>query len=109
MSQIAPASWSALLGHADAIDFFECPKSAPAGPSNRIFHLAITAGNRSCELAINDPFETPELTHLITLIRRAMRDRQMLSPDLLDDVRFVVLVVAWLDARAGYPDDDPSC
>lgn len=103
------AGWSALLGHADAIDFFECPKPAPAGPSKRIFHLAITAGSRSCELAINDPFETPELAHLITLIRRAICDRQILSPDLLDDVRFVVLVAAWLDARAGYSDDDPSC
>ena len=75
MSQIAPAEWPALLGHADAIDFLGRPELAPAGPSNCIFHLAITAGNRSCELAINDPFETPELAHLITLTRRAMPDR----------------------------------
>lgn len=74
MLEIEPADWSALLEHADAIDFFNRPEPAPAGPSDRIFHLAITAGNRSGELAINDSFEASELAHLITLTRRAMRD-----------------------------------
>lgn len=36
--EIAPADWSALLEHADAIDFFNRPEPAPAGPSDRIFH-----------------------------------------------------------------------
>jgi len=75
MSQVAPANWSALLDHADAIDFSNRLEAAPTGPSDRIFPLAITARNRSCELAINDPFETFELAHLITLTRRAVRDR----------------------------------
>jgi hypothetical protein len=38
---------------------FDRSEPAPAGPSGRIFHLAITAGNRSRELAINDPLEHP--------------------------------------------------
>ena len=58
VSQIAPADWSALLDHADAINFFDDPEPARAVPSDRIFHLAITAGNRIRELAINDPFKT---------------------------------------------------
>lgn len=57
MSQIAPAEWSALLGHAHAIDFSRHSQPAPAGPSDRIFHLAITAGNRIRKLAINDLFK----------------------------------------------------
>lgn len=100
MLEIALADWSALLEHADAIDFFDRPESAPAGPSDRIFHLAITAGNRSRELAINDPFETSELAHLITLTRRAMRDRQVLSPNMLDGVQFAASAAAWLDAQS---------
>ncbi len=108
VSQIAPADWSALLNHADAIDFFDRPEPAPAGPSDRIFHLTITAGNRHRELAINDPFETPELAHLIPLTRRAMRDRQVLSPEMLDDAQFAALATAWLDARAADHDDDPD-
>lgn len=86
MSQIATADWSALLEHADAIDFLAWPEPAPAGPSDRIFHLAITTGRRTRELAINGPFETSELAHLITLTRRAVRDRQVLLSDMLDDV-----------------------
>jgi hypothetical protein len=65
VTEIAPADWPALLAHADEIRFFERPELWPARPSDRIFHLAITAGQRSRELAINDPFETPELAHLI--------------------------------------------
>ena len=108
VSQIAPADWSALLDHADAIDFFDRPEPAPAGPSDRIFHLTITAGNRHRELAINDPFETPELAHLITLTRRAVRDRQVLSPEMLDDEQFAALATAWLDAQAADSDDGPG-
>ena len=108
VSQIAPADWSALLDHADAIDFFNRPEPAPAGPSDRIFHLAITAANRHRELAVNDPFDTPGLAHLIALTRRAVRDRQVLSPETLDDVQFAALATAWLDAQAADPDDDPG-
>lgn len=108
VSQIAPADWSALLDHADAIDFFDRPEPAPPGPSDRIFHLTITAGNRHRELAINDPFETHELAHLITLTRRAVRDRQVLSPEMLDDEQFAALATAWLNAQAADPDDGPG-
>lgn len=93
---------------ADAIDFFKRPELAPAGPFDRIFHLAITAENSTHELAINHPFETPGLARLITLTRRAVCDRQVLSPGTLDDVQFAALAAAWLNARAGYSDDDPS-
>ncbi|MDR6790737.1 hypothetical protein J2Y58_004120 [Sphingomonas sp. BE138] len=102
-SQVTPTDRSALLEHADAIGFFDRSEPASAGPFDRIFHLAIMAGNRSCELAINDPFETSELAHLITLIRRAMRDRQVLSPDMLNDVQFAALAAAWLDAQSANP------
>lgn len=88
--------------------FFDRPEPARAEPSDRIFHLAITAGNRHRELAINDPFETPELARLIALTRRAVRDRQVLSPETLDDVQFTALATAWLDAQAVDPDDDPG-
>ena len=98
--EIAPADWSALLEHADAIDSFDRSEPALAGPSDRIFHLAITAGNRSRELAINDPFETSELAHLITLTRRAMRDRQVLSPNMLDGVQFAASAAAWVGAQS---------
>ena len=58
VSQIAPADWSALLDHADAIDFSRRSEPALAGPPDRISHLAITAGNRIPKLAINDLFKT---------------------------------------------------
>jgi hypothetical protein len=89
--------------------FFDRSKPAPAGPSDRIFHLAITAGNRTRELAINDLFETSELAHLITLTRRAMRDRQVLLPNILDGVQFAALAAAWLDTQSANPSNDPSC
>jgi len=108
VSQIAPADWSALLDNADAVNFFDRPEPAPAGPSDRIFHLTITARNRTRELAVNDPFETPELAHLVALTRRAVRDRQVLSPEMLDDVQFAALATAWLAAQAADPDDDPG-
>lgn len=94
VTDIAPADWSALLDHAEVIDFFERPESAPAGPSDRIFHLAITTGERSRELAINDTFETPELAHLIRLTRRVLNDRKVLTPDTLGDEAFAALLAA---------------
>lgn len=108
-SQVTLADWSALLEHTDAIDFFDRSEPASAGPSDRIFHLAIMAGNRSRELAINAPFETSELAYPITLTRRSMHDHQVLSPDMLDDVQFAALAAAWLDARSANPGNDPSC
>lgn len=94
VADIAPADWSALLDHAEVIDFFERPEPAPAGPSDHIFHLAITACERSRELAINDPFETPELAHLIRLTRRALNDRKVLTPETLGDEAFAALLAA---------------
>lgn len=82
--QVTLAGWSALIEHADAINFFDRSKPAPVGLSDCIFHLAITAGNRSRELAIDDPFETSELAYLITLTRRAMCDRQVLLSNMFD-------------------------
>jgi hypothetical protein len=38
--------------------------------------LAITAGERSPELAINELFETPGLAHQIRLIKRVLNDRR---------------------------------
>jgi hypothetical protein len=77
--------------------------------SERIFHLAITAGNRSRGLAINDPVKTSELAHPITLTRRPMRDRQVLLPNMLDGVQFAALAAAWLDAQSANPGNDSSC
>lgn len=65
MSEIASAVWSALLDHANAIDFLECLNQERSGTSDCIFHLAVTVGNRSRKLAIVDPLWTPELAHLI--------------------------------------------
>lgn len=108
MPQIAPADCSALLDHADAVCVFRRSEPTPAGPFDRIFYLAITVGNRHRELAINDPFELPELAYMIMLIQRAVRDSQVLSSNMLDEVQFVALATAWLDERANDPDDDPS-
>ena len=94
MAQIASADWIALLDHADAIDVFECLNQGRPGASDCIFHLAVTVGNRSRKLAIVDPLWTPELAHLIALIQRAMRDRQLLSLDTLNDVEATALAAA---------------
>lgn len=94
VSEIAPADWSALLAHADEIGFFGRPEPGPAGPSDRIFHLAITAGERSRELIINDPFQTSELAHLIRLTRRALNDRKVLTPETLGYEAFAALLAA---------------
>lgn len=75
LDEIAPEDWSNLLAHADMIDFFARPDPPLPATDARIFHLTITAGDRSRELAVNDPFESPELALLIRLTRRAMRDR----------------------------------
>ena len=85
LDQIATEDWAALLAHAEAIGFFTRPEPAPAASDARVFHLAITAGDRSRELAINDPFEAPELARLITLIRRALRDRQVMTAATMND------------------------
>ena len=61
LDEIAPEDWSNLLAHADAIDFFTRPDPAWPALEARIFHLTITDGERSRELAVNDPFEAPEL------------------------------------------------
>jgi hypothetical protein len=58
VTEIVPKDWTALLARADEIGFFVRPEPGPAGPADRILHLAVTLGERCCELAINDPFET---------------------------------------------------
>ena len=40
---------------------------------------------RARELAINDPFDAPELALLYRLTRRALRDRQVLTPETMSD------------------------
>lgn len=94
LDEIAPEDWSNLLAHADAIDFFT--RSDPALPAAdaRIFHLTITAGERSRELAINDPYEAPELARLIRLTRRAMRDRQVFTHAMLTGDELVAMRAA---------------
>ena len=94
MEQMASADWSALLDHSNAIDVFECLNQGPPGPADCIFHLAVTVGNRSRKLAIVDPLWTPELARLIVLIQRVMCDRQLLSPDTLNNVEFAALAAA---------------
>ena len=83
---------------------FRPARTGTGGPSDRIVHLTITAGKRTRELAVNDPFEAPGLAHLIRLTRRALRDRQVLSPEMLDDVQLAALQ----DARDRDPDDAPD-
>ncbi len=103
LDQIASEDWAALLAHADAIGFFTRPEPAPAPPEARIFHVAITAGDRSRELAINDPFDAPELARLITLTRRALRDRQVFTTAAMTDEQFARIQAA-LDELG----DDPE-
>jgi hypothetical protein len=59
VTEIVPKDWTALLARADEIEFSYGREPWPAGPADRILHLAVTLGERSCELAINDPFERP--------------------------------------------------
>ncbi|WP_342659372.1 hypothetical protein NPJ82_17930 (plasmid) [Sphingomonas sp. NY01] len=107
-SEITPADWSALLDHADAIDFSIVPnRRRPGRPITSFISPSwpeiVAASSRSMT-----PSRHPNSPHLITLTRRAMRDRQVLSPDMLNGVQFAALATAWLDARAGDPGDDPS-
>ena len=94
LDQIAPEDWAALLAHAEAIGFFTRSEPRPAAADARVLHLAITAGDRSRELAINDPFETPELARLITLTRRALRDRQVMTAATMGDEDFAAFRTA---------------
>ena len=94
LHEIAPEDWSNLLAHADAIDFFTRPDPALPAPEARIFHLTIMAGDRSRELAVNDPFEAPELAQLIRLMRRAMRDRVVQRVEALDGETLAALRAA---------------
>ncbi len=94
VSEIDPTNWSALLEHARSVDFFERPEPAPAGPSDRIIHLRLTADGRSRELAINDPYETPDLARLVSLVRRALNDRQVVTPETMTDEMAARLVAS---------------
>ena len=91
IDEIATADWAALLAHADHIGFFTRPEPARPAPDARIFHLTITSGERSRELAVNDPFEAPEFAMLIRLTRRAMRDRLVLTPEMLNQQQLEAL------------------
>jgi len=98
---------SGLLGAARGCrcdQSFRSSEPTRARAFDRIFHFAITTGNRTRELAINEPLETPELAHLITLTQRAVYGRQVPLPDMLDDVRFAALAAAWV----ANPTNDPS-
>lgn len=53
------------------------------------------------ELAINDPFQAPELAMLIRLTRRAMRHRLMLTPDMLSERKLDAIRTAVVPLRAG--------
>lgn len=83
--EIAPEDWAALLAHADSVDFFTRPDPAPPAPDARIYHLHIVSADRSRELAINDPFEAPELARLISLVRRCLRDREVITTETMSD------------------------
>ena len=78
IDEIPAEDWAGLLAHADRIDFFTRPEPEGPPPESRIFHLTITSGERSRELAINDPFDAPELAKLVTLTRVCLRDRQVM-------------------------------
>jgi hypothetical protein len=91
LDEIAVEDWAALLAHAEAIGFFTRAEPEPAPPEARIFHLWITDGERARELAINDPFEAPELALLYLLTRRALRDRQVLTPESMNDQQIAAL------------------
>ena len=94
LDEIAPEDWSTLIAHADAIDFFTRPDPALPAPEARIFHLTIRAGDRSRELAVNDPFEAPEFAQLIRLTRRAMRDRVVQRVEAMDGETLAALRAA---------------
>lgn len=91
IDQIAPEDWAALLAHADTIGFFTRPEPSAVASDARIFHVTITAGERSRELAMHDPYEAPELAMLIRLTRRAMRDRIVQRIAKLDEQQLAAL------------------
>lgn len=91
IDEIADGDWATLLDHADSINFFTRSEPARPTPDARIFHLTITSGERLRELAVNDPFEAPELAMLIRLTRRAMRDRLVLTPEMLNEQQLEAL------------------
>jgi hypothetical protein len=89
-----------------SIGFFTRPEPQRPAPDARIFHVTITSGDRSRELAVNDPFEAPELAMLIRLTRRAMRDRLVLTPDMLNERQLEAIRTAVVRHRAG--DDEAA-
>lgn len=106
IDEIAAADWMTLLAHADSIDFITRPEPQRPAPDARIFHLTITFGDQSRDLAVNDPFEAPELAMLIRLTRRAMRDRLVLTPDMLNEQQLEAIRTAVGRHRAG--DDEEA-
>jgi hypothetical protein len=94
LDEIAPEDWTAFLDHADRVDFFTRPEPSTASPDARILHLTVTMDGRSRELAINDPFEAPELARLVTLARRCLRDRQVVRAAEMTDEDLAVLRTA---------------
>ena len=101
IDEIAAADWATLLDHADGIGFFTRPEPQRPAADARIFHVTITSGNRTRTLAVNDPFEAPELALLIRLTRRAMRDRLVLTPDMLNERQLDAIRTAVVRHRAG--------
>lgn len=94
VSEIDPTNWSMLLEHARLIDFFERPEPAPAGLGDRTIHLRLTVDGRSRELAINAPYETTDLARLVSLVPRALNDRQVVIPETMSDEMVVRLVAS---------------
>ena len=78
---------------------FNWPGPTPAGPSNRTFHRVIATGKQTRELGFNDPFVAPEIARLIRLTRYALCDPKVLSPKMLNDVRFAALQASSQAAR----------
>lgn len=101
IDEIAAADWGTLLDHADSIGFFTRPEPQRPLLDARIFHVTITSGDRSRVLAVNDPFEAPELAMLVRLTRRAMRDRLVLTPDMLNEQQLEAIRTAVVRIRSG--------
>lgn len=100
MSEIAPADWSTLLNHVWAVDFFKRYEPLPAGSEYCVVHLRLTVDGRSCEMAINDPYETPNL------VRRVLNDRQVMTADTMRDDTIGILKAALRQAQPEYPGND---
>lgn len=52
-----------------------------SGAATTALHLRLTIDDRSRELAINDPYEAPDLARLVSHVRRALNDRQVVTPE----------------------------